>query len=200
MVVLWLRSWRLGFVVTLAGGTLLAFVYPVIYSQIYTPIQEYSTVSRFSTWPIMIEMIKASPLIGLGPANYYHYTPLYPLLGFYVKFNSHNNYLDILAQIGLLGMGVFLWLIFEIGRLGWKLRAVVEDGFSRGYVNGALAGLAATLAAGFMVDWFLPFLYNIGIPGFRASVFAWLFLGGLVSLKYITDRSSEVPSQPPVEV
>jgi hypothetical protein len=28
-------------------------------------------------------------------------------------------------------------------------------------------------------DWIIPFVYNIGMTGFRASVFAWLFMGGL---------------------
>jgi hypothetical protein len=31
----------------------------------------------------------------------------------------------------------------------------------------------------------LPFVYNIGFTGFRASVLAWLFLGGLISLEHV---------------
>lgn len=45
---------------------------------------------------------------------------------------------------------------------------------------GALGGLAGTLMSGMLGDWFLPFVYNVGLVGFRSSVFAWLFLGGLV--------------------
>jgi hypothetical protein len=37
-----------------------------------------------------------------------------------------------------------------------------------------------------MGDWFLPFTYNIGFPGFRAAMFAWLFLGGLMALERIS--------------
>ena len=32
-----------------------------------------------------------------------------------------------------------------------------------------------------MADWILPFVYNIGFPGFQASVLVWLFLGGMVA-------------------
>jgi hypothetical protein len=32
-------------------------------------------------------------------------------------------------------------------------------------------------------DWVIPFFYNIGLDGFRASMLSWLFLGGLVSLE-----------------
>lgn len=80
---------------------------------------------------------------------------------------------------------MFGWLIFELARLGWKLRSRALDGFSRGYAVAILGGLAGMLVSGFMGDWFLPFLYNIGIAGFRASLFAWLFLGGLISLEKI---------------
>ena len=182
-VIVWLRSWRWGLALTIAGGVFILSYYTTLNTQINTAGQQYSTASRMATWPIMINLIKANPLLGLGLSNYYHYTLLYPIWGWYVRFNSHNNYVDIIAQTGLLGLGLFAWLVVEIGRLGWRLRERVEDGFSRGYVNGALGGLVGMLASGVMGDWFLPFVYNIGFPGFRASVFAWLFLGGLVVLE-----------------
>ena len=45
-----------------------------------------------------------------------------------------------------------------------------------------------------MADWILPFVYNIGFPGFQASVLVWLFLGGLVALEGMgeTERESGV--------
>ena len=59
----------------------------------------------------------------------------------------------------------------------------MRSGFEQAYVNACLAGLAGSLAAGTRGDWFLPFVYNIGIAGFRASVLGWLFLGGLVAVE-----------------
>jgi hypothetical protein len=49
--------------------------------------------------------------------------------------------------------------------------------------------------SGMLVDWFLPFAYNIGLNGFRSSMFAWLFLGGLVSLEQIIDRQRQVSAE-----
>jgi O-antigen ligase len=192
-VIVWLRSWRWGLTLTIIGGLIVWSNYSSLNSMIMTSTQQYSTISRAATWPIMTELIKAGPILGLGPSQYYHYTPLYPLLGWYVKFNSHNNYIDIIAQTGLLGMGVFLWLVVEIGWLGWRLRDRVQDGFSRAYVNGVLAGLVAMLIAGFMGDWFLPFLYNIGFPGFRSAIIAWIFIGGLIAIEQVVKNNERIP-------
>ena len=131
----------------------------------------------------MAKIIKISPVLGLGFANYYWYTPLFSIRGYAVSFNSHNNYLDITAQTGLLGLACFLWFLWEVGRLGWGLRERVPAGFAQAYVYGALGGLAGMAVAGFLGDWVLPFFYNVGLNGFRSSMIGWLFLGGLVSLE-----------------
>jgi hypothetical protein len=81
--------------------------------------------------------------------------------------------------------------------VGWSLRNKFTDGFARGYVFGGLAGLIASLVAGALGDWLLPFVYNIGINGFRASVLAWLFLGGLVALEQMArPQQAAVPVEP----
>jgi O-antigen ligase len=123
----------------------------------------YSLMTRLEAWRIVFEIVKVNPFLGLGPSNYYFYTPLFPILGYSVQFNSHNNYVDIIAQTGILGLLCFLWLAWEIGLLGWKLRERVPQGsFSRAYVYGALGGLAGSLAAAMLGDWLIPFVYNIG--------------------------------------
>ena len=191
-VLIWLRSWRWGRILTVLGILLVVANYQDLFATIMTPTQIYSTESRMATWPVMFELIKFSPLLGLGPANYPYYTHLFPIFGYYIRFNSHNNYFDILAQTGILGLLSFIWLAITIGWLGWRLREKVREPFTQGYVNGALAGFVSTLIAGFMADWFLPFLYNVGFSGFRASFFVWFFLGGLVSLEHIVDNKNKM--------
>jgi hypothetical protein len=56
----------------------------------------YSFETRIDAWVIMWEIIKVNPLFGLGPANYYFYTPLFSIRGYHVNFNSHNQYVDVL--------------------------------------------------------------------------------------------------------
>jgi hypothetical protein len=147
--------------------------------------EEYSLGTRVDAWVIVTEITLVNPILGLGFANYYWYTPLFPIRGWRVNFNSHSQIVDIFAQTGVLGLLSFFWFAGELGNLGLRLREKVPDGFARAYVYGALGGLVATLFAAFLVDWVLPFIYNIGLGGFRASILAWIFLGGLVSIEQI---------------
>ena len=145
--------------------------------------EEYSVSTRFDAWMILAQIIKMNPILGLGFANYYWYTPLFPIRGYAVSFNSHNNYVDIVAQTGFVGLICFLLFIWQVGWLGWRLREQAPAGFAQAYVYGALGGLAGMVVVGMMGDWILPFFYNIGLSGFRSSMLGWLFLGGLVSLE-----------------
>jgi len=173
---------KAGMLLGIAGAAIAFSQVELLYTRLFGA-EQYSVITRAATWPIMLELIKASPLLGLGPSNYYFYTPLFSLMGYYLSFNSHNNWLDLAAQVGLLGLGLFIWISIALGWMGWKLRLWVTNGFQRGYVNAAIAGLVGTLAAGLLADWFMPFVYNIGFDGFQGAIFAWLFLGGLITLK-----------------
>ena len=144
---------------------------------------QYSFMTRSAAIQSMLPLIMTNPLLGVGLANYYHYSALTPIMGWYVKFNSHNNYLDLLAQSGVLGVGCFLWFALAVGLTAWRMHPRFLPGFERAYVCSVLAGLVATLAAAGMGDWVLPFVYNTGFAGFRSSIIPWVFMGGLVALE-----------------
>lgn len=188
-VLVFLRWPRLGFAFGLLGVAIGLLKFQAIQQFLLTPDNQYSLITRAAALDIVLQIIRSNPVLGVGPANYYWYTPLYPILGYYVRFNSHNQYIDILAQTGVVGMSFVLWFFAAVGRLGWQLRNRLADGFSKAYVHSCLAGAAGMLVAGLLGDWFLPFVYNIGIAGFRASVLGWLFLGGLVALEQMRSRA-----------
>ncbi len=173
---------RLGMLAALAAG-LSGIVYRETIFRIIYLENEYSFLTRVEAWRIVFEIIKVNPVLGLGPANYRFYTPLFSILGWYVQFNSHNQYVDLVAQTGILGLASFLWFVWEVWRLGWRLRDRVCGGFAQAYIYGTLGAVGGMLAAGMLGDWVLPFVYNIGMEGMRASVLGWLFLGGLVVIE-----------------
>jgi hypothetical protein len=145
----------------------------------------YSWGTRLDAWVVVLEIARVSPLIGLGFANYYWYAKVFTIRGYHIRFNSHSQFVDLVAQTGVLGLLCFLWILFEVGRLAWGLSARLKDGFARGYAYGVLVGMLGSLMAAFLVDWVLPFTYNIGLDGVRASILPWLFFGCLISVEQI---------------
>ncbi|MCA9916331.1 MAG: O-antigen ligase family protein [Anaerolineales bacterium] len=182
-VTLWVARPKWAMPITMIGVAILILMFQPIYNGVMIGDNEYSTITRVAAWEIVLRIARVNPILGLGPGNYYNYTLLYPILGWYVRFNSHNNYVDILAQTGIAGMAVFFWFVFVTWKLGWRLRnQVPKDGFTQAFIYGALGGLAGGVVAAMFGDWVLPFVFNIGIYGMRASVYFWLFLGGLVAI------------------
>ena len=141
---------------------------------------EYSLSTRIDAWLIVWRISRINPLLGLGPANYYRYTPLFPIRGYAVEFNSHSQFIDLIAQTGILGLIAFIWFFIAVGIMAWRLRNRVPEGFAQAYVYGCFGGVVGTFISAAFGDWVIPFFYNIGMTGFRASVLSWLFLGGLL--------------------
>ena len=148
--------------------------------------------SRLALIERVVQVTMRNPITGLGPASYRPYANQEPLayrraLWINPKISSHNNYVDLFAQTGVLGLTLFFWFAVELARLGLRLRTRFREGFAAGYVNGMLAAGAGSLVIMLLADWILPFVYNIGFPGFQASVLVWLFMGGLVALDHLPD-------------
>jgi O-antigen ligase len=159
----------------------------------------YSLMTRIEAWKIVSQIVEASPVLGSGPANYYWYASVYPILGWYVPFSSHNQYLDLAAQLGLLGLALFLWFAWRTGRVAWKGARRGAFGFERAYALGAFGGLCGSLAAGALADWILPFVYNTGLRAVSSSTLFWLFLGGVMSLERLTSTVAAVDSEAQVQ-
>lgn len=148
---------------------------------------ELSGGSRLSLIERVVEVTLRNPITGLGPAAYRAYSHMKPLVYLHIVWvqplvSSHNNYVDLFSHVGLLGLGLFGWFVVALARSALRLRARFQDDFRAGYVNGMLAVGAGALVLMALADWILPFVYNIGFPGFQASVLVWLFLGGLAML------------------
>lgn len=163
--------------------------------------ESYSIMTRLEALRVLGHIMESNPWLGYGPSNYYHYTLLFPILGWYVNFNSHNNYIDLILQVGLIGLLAFLWCVAESLWLALRLRARASSGFADGYAVGVIAGLVASLVAASLADWIIPFTYNVGLRGFRSSVLFWFFTGGALALYRLNARpSAAVGYRGPVDV
>jgi hypothetical protein len=178
---------RLALLVTLLLTFAFLFFAAGIWDRVYTQDQQYSLSTRVDAGRVLLQLFLANPVVGFGPANYYHYTPILPIRGWYVHFSSHSTYLDLLLQCGVLGLLTFIWLLGAGFKTAWALCARSGTGFLRGFAIGATGGMVGTAFAGLLGDWIIPFVYNVGIAGFRTSIFFWIFFGCVLSVRRLVN-------------
>jgi len=193
-VVVFLVKPRLAILGGIAFGLIAIFYTGSVFAVFSEGDNVYSTNTRLAAWRILWEIVKMNPFFGVGMANYYFFTPYFPILGYYVSFNSHNNYVDIAAQAGFVGLLALLVIYWTLFQQGWSLYSRLPDGRERAYVIGAIGGLAGTIVAGFLGDWVIPFVYNIGLEGFRASQFTFLFLGAMLAVARMVSENQNNPT------
>lgn len=195
VALIWVAKPKLGTLFGAIGVVLILIKMQDLIGAVMVGDNDYSLGTRVDAWLIVFNIVKVNPILGLGPSSYRAYTPLFPIRGYAVEFNSHSQYVDIIAQTGILGLITFLWFFIAIGWVGWRLRNRVPAGFPQAYVYGALGGLAGTMVAAVFGDWVIPFFYNIGLTGFRASMLGWLFLGGLIAIDQMYPKNNEEVSE-----
>jgi O-antigen ligase len=149
---------------------------------------ETSGGSRLALWRSVIELTAQSPILGLGPAAYRHYHYLKPLTygvtWLEPNVSAHNQFVDLFAQLGLAGLVCYIWFLVEALILAWQIYRR-SKGFNKGYALAVIGALAGTFVADMVAATSLPFVYNVGFRGFRASVLGWMFLGGLVAVEKV---------------
>jgi hypothetical protein len=118
-----------------------------------------------------IRMLEADPSFGVGIGRYYQRSAEFSSPGLLEVFpaarneNAHNNFLQILAELGLAGFGAMAWVLWTAGR-----RVVRTLGALPG--NPLSWGMAAGLLA-FVLSWFAGHPLIIDEPAFAF----WLLLG-----------------------
>lgn len=139
---------------------------------------------RLVLWRAGALMLRDAPLLGTGPEHFRTYFPAKQALfrpaltakGFSFapkEARAHNDYVQAAAEVGVIGLGILLWVFTSLIRAG--LRAVRR---ASGPGEGALAAGMFGGCVALMVDAFFNFPFAI-IP---ASAVFWTFAGGLAAL------------------
>jgi O-antigen ligase len=146
--------------------------------------EEGSGTGRVELWMRNLDHIVKHPLLGMGPAGYAVYNMSYHPED---ARSTHNNYFDVAAQTGFVGLLAFLWMFIVLIRTGNQTRNVLRGSrnFEEAFANATVAGAYAALTGMMLGDWILPFAYNQGIAGFDNASYTWLFLGAMISLYHI---------------
>ncbi|NJL82502.1 MAG: putative bicarbonate transporter, IctB family [Chloroflexaceae bacterium] len=144
---------------------------------IFAGREDSSNNFRLNVWLAVIEMIRDRPLLGIGPGND-AFEAVYPLYmqPRFTALSAYSIYLEIAAELGFLGLGLFVWLLAVT--LGGGLQALErlrQRGDAQGFwLMGALAALAGLLAHG-LVDtvWYRPQIQTL-----------WWFCVALIASRY----------------
>lgn len=113
--------------------------------------EDTSVGLRFALWESTIAMIEEHPLLGVGWGSYYL---AYPDYNFFIQdehvliFHAHNMYLNMLAEVGIIGGAAFLLTFFEQGFLCWKLYRGKASLFTRTMGLGGLLMVMAIAVIG----------------------------------------------------
>jgi len=112
----------------LAGAALLPDVFLQRLSTIGSP-RDTSNAYRIRVWQESMGIVEDFPLtgVGLGHEAFMRIYPLYMLDREKSPFHTHNSYLQILVETGIIGLIVFLWLLASYFKRGLKAVASCRD-------------------------------------------------------------------------
>ena len=136
-------------VVALIGGTIF-FGGADVFSRLLGTVNAADpTTGRAHFWSVTIDVIDAYPVIGSGLGSFgVIYTRYDSRNGFYRLEQAHNDYLQTLADGGIVGGVLGLVFILILFIRGFRRRKT-DDKFRRGVATGALAGCFAVLVHSF---------------------------------------------------
>jgi len=184
-----LRS-KKAFLVLLVIGAITVYSGQGFFTQVADDNINDGSLERLSLWEQNWRVVRAHWLLGTGPAGYALYYMTYYRDD---ARSTHNNYMDILAQFGFSGTVAWLWLALTGIYEGWRLTRRAPPGFLRALAIIATAGWVGAQASMFFGDWVLPFAYNQGVGGYKYTVYTWLFLGTLISIRHLLPARINVP-------
>jgi O-antigen ligase len=92
---------------------------------------EQSTSSRLNYWKAGINMVMHQPILGVGFMNYPHEFERYaPEIEYeWGERTAHSSWILIMAETGLLGLGLFAAVYYQVLRKAWNLKAIYPELF-----------------------------------------------------------------------
>lgn len=108
---------------------------------------DMASEARLQTWQSILEVVRSHPIDGVGFTGLAYVLPeVGEGLGLEeVKDSAHNTWLRMLAETGVIGLALFVWLMWKAWRLGFEAMRRARAAFDRALGIG-LCGAVVTLA------------------------------------------------------
>jgi len=153
----------------------------------YNPIRFMCNDDRIAIFRNSMNMIKAHPVIGTGANNFmknykkYKENPEYRNVVTSDFLQAHNNFLHMAGELGLVGLGIFLWLLYKL----FSQIAYIYKRLSDHFLKTILLSLTACLIA-FLING----LTESSLYSARVALIFW-YLGGLaLGIRKIADAKN----------
>jgi len=117
------------------------------------------------------------PVFGVGPGNNYPYMLRYSSLG-----TAHNQYVNVLMELGLIGFACFMAFVFRAARMGLRVWRNATSPLHKNVTLAWLGVFGAMLVGGMFGDFMLPSIRNSGLELFSIYYLQWILLGVMVSV------------------
>ncbi len=166
-----------------------------LFSQDISKETAESGFTRLAAWQANWSVTKDHLLFGTGPAGYAaYYMTLFPTNA----MATHSNYVDIIAETGVVGTFFYLWMFGAMALQGYRLiqRLRGQGDFQEALAVALFGGLIGCIIIMGFGDWLLPFAYTQTIAGYSYTVYSWLFLGALLALDHLTRDQKSTMQQP----
>ncbi|MCG8362648.1 MAG: IctB family putative bicarbonate transporter [Pseudanabaenales cyanobacterium] len=177
------QFWRTWALPLLMAGAVAFLIFAVLFIEplrarvysIFVGGKDSSNNFRLNVWGAVIDMIRARPILGIGPGND-AFNKIYPLFQRprYTALSAYSIFLETAVEAGLVGLGIFLWLVVVAFNQAWtQLQRLRQVGEKQGYwLIGAIAAQAGLLIHG-LVDtiWYRP----------QVSTLWWLMMAIIAS-------------------
>jgi O-antigen ligase len=123
---------------------------------------EGSAEVRVQTWQAVMRVVSEHPLDGVGFTGLGFVLPQTgENLGVEVKDSAHNTYLRMMGELGILGLALFVFLLWRCWQLAWKTMRAAQNSFDRQIAVG-LAGATLGMAVS---CWFGDRFFSVLITG-----------------------------------
>lgn len=161
------------------------------YGTVFNAEKNQSGVSRLAAWEMNWRITGQHLLFGTGPAGYAaYYMSYFPT----EAMATHSNYLDIIAETGVVGFVFCVWFFLILAWQGYRLvsRLKGRGDFIEGMANAVFSGTIGCIIMMGFGDWLFPFAYTQTIAGFNYAVYNWIFMGTLL----VIDRMTKPQTNP----
>lgn len=145
----------------------------------FDPSQTYGS-DRFRIWQDTIAIWLHSPIIGIGAGNFQFFDLAY---GTDVVGVAHNQYLEVLAEMGIPGFIFLLWTMISVGRICIQSFRSAKTRLGKSLSLAYVGYFVSIIFGGFFTSSFVPSAASGGgTAAFVEVSYRWILLGLVLSI------------------